>query len=144
VDTDTPVGKHEHPDMPEWGRVLWQRYWLLQAQVDHHASQLASLKEKNMAEQVDIDALTTAVQGIDTAVDTAVTTLTADDSALAAALAAFEQANPGVDISALQAALAQTATDVQTGLGAAVDNLTALVPAPAPAPVDPTPAPATD
>lgn len=68
---------------------------------DHDADGLADIRETlkrietKMATQADIDALTTA--------------LTADDAAIATEIAALQAANPSLDLSALQAAVAATA-----------------------------------
>lgn len=121
------MGAHHH-HMPEWARILWRRYWELSAQVDRLSSREHHL-EDTMATQADIDALTTQVQAIDTAVAAAVNTLTADDSAIAQALAAVAQQNPDLDLSGVQAAVAQAAADVQSSLGDAVAATTALIPA---------------
>lgn len=88
-----------------------------------------SRMERNMAvEQADLDALTGAVQDIDAQVTASVATLTADDSAIQQEIAALQAANPQLDLSGLQGAVAQAANDVQTNLGQAVSATSQLIP----------------
>lgn len=78
---------------PEWH---WHR-----CTKDHDQDSLGDIREtlrrieNTMATQADIDALTTA--------------LTADDAAIAQEIAALQAANPALDLSGLQAAVAATA-----------------------------------
>lgn len=99
-------------------KVLWRRYWHLSSQVDRHASHLHRLKEKLMATQEDLNAVAQRLSDLKT-------TLTADDAALAQAIADLQtQAqNQGATLDLTQ--VNQALDD----LSAQVDATGALVPA---------------
>jgi hypothetical protein len=107
-----------------------QSRWNLLKNID---CRLTAIEQKltqigaHMATQADVDALTTAV-------DTLVTSLTADDSALQAAvagiaaeIAALQQQNPALDISALQSSVAGAQAAV-TQISTDATSVQALIP----------------
>ena len=108
---DPELGAHRH-HMPDWGHILWRRYWEMSAQVDRHASQIHHLKEKLMSVQDDLDALTARVNTDNTNISNALADLKTQVADLQA------QVDAGGTVADL------------SGLTAAVDALDAVVPAP--------------
>jgi hypothetical protein len=85
--------------------------------IDSLHARLDIMENLLMATQADLDAVTASLA-------TLKDTLVADDSAIQAEIAALQSANPGLDLTGLQAAVAD--------VSAAVDATTALVPAATP------------
>lgn len=93
-------------------------------------TELQTLKEKQVATQADVDALTAALQSEDSELSTAVSSLQTSVTAIQAEIAQLQQANPALDLSALTAEVANSqaqADAVQSAVAAAA----ALVPPPA-------------
>lgn len=93
-------------------------------------TELQTLKEKQVATQADVDALTSALQAEDSELSTAVSGLQTSVTAIQAEIVQLQQANPTLDLSALTAEVANSqaqADAVQSAVAAAA----ALVPPPA-------------
>lgn len=106
--------------------------------------QVTILGEKQMAVQADVDALTAQVTTLDGQVNSLDAQLKAQDAsvqasitAITAEITALQNANPSLDLSGLQDAVAQLATDEGTAgsddtqLGTDVAAVAAIPPAPA-------------
>lgn len=100
---------------------------------------LTMLGEQLMATQADIDAVTQALAAEDSDLNQAVSDLTTSVSAITDEIAALQQANPQLDLTALQNEVANSQAKA-AAVRDAVASAAALVPAPAPAPTPEPPA----